>query len=477
MQKACVRHYFLLTLSFTTFSNAVATKKRARGSQAKGKVGNIDRQRKLTEFYKKAKKNTPNAPEIEEAQQELVEDDVFNVESDLPEDLSALQNQMINALNSELHGDFLVIFNACVTLSEDGSATLSLDEVKDDETLLLWAARHDASELASLLIDNGASVDTSVGDKTPLFVAASLGLIDFCRLLINNGASVEQEYRYKNALHKAAKDQSREVCLLLAGTMNTIDAPTYNGYSALSYASRKGDAELCRYFLQRGASASRVTSTGISVLMLAIMGKSFETVQLFIRSGANVTTVSNEGNTALHYAVRTGSAALVNLLLENGVDVHRQNNNGETALHVAAINQNSEIAYLILLHTYSLRLNGMYAFLLSLKKNATDEQNKYISEGTKLLYRQRKKLLQPPLTWLLDREAQGLRNLLEAQDKKGKRAYDYLNNRGLNPKQVDRFVQQLLKISVAPLAAVEALIDTQKIQKEFVVKDGNLVLA
>ena len=481
MSKTYRNVYYFIFLIFPIFLTASSSKKRGRASQFK--VANVEasnNQKKVTDFFKRKKVEEDilsciKAPEIPLQQADL-EDDLFQVESNLPDELTSLQNAMINALNAELVSDFLALFNECITQSDDGSAILEIDKIIHKETLLLWAARHNASELASILVSNGATIDLSLGDISPLYEAARLGLFPFCQLLIDNGAHVKKDYRYKNELHKAAKDQNKDFCELLASTIDDCDKTTSNGYSALSYAAQQGNAELCGYLLSRNAFVNRATNAGISVLMLACMSRSFETVQLLIESGAHTNTVSNEGDTAVHYAVKSGSAVIVDLLLKKGASAKLKNNNGETALHTAAIFQHNRVAYLILLHAYSLRRAGVYELLLSLKKSKTDEDT-FVSAGSTLLYKERSTLVKLPIEWLLENEAQAFKDFLKTKDNKQNRAYDYLKNRFFDPMHADKLIKKLLSVTVPPLLAITALEESQKTQQTLFFKDGKVLIS
>ncbi len=463
MQKTYMTFYLILTMSFLTVLSAHGGRKRKIGEEIL-----VEGQQCLIKYFTLERKKSKVKPSLEividETEEELL-DGIFEVDSDVPEKLSDLQNEMINLLDEDLQPEFLAVLKERFLLQENGTYIFEVNLIKDKSTLLLWAAHYNAWLLAEKLIKDGADGNLSVGDSTPLSVAAKLGSFEFCKLLIAKGACVNENSRYKNALHQAAKRSDRELCELLANKMQDVDCQMNNGYTALLYAAREGNADLCHYLLGRGASVSKVTSTGGTVLMLACKSQNIRTITALLDAGANVYT---------------------------------KNSNNETALHVAAKLQNSRITYLILLYTYKLRLNDIYNLLsclrahyhyylvrlkelpksttLSLDDEYSYKKNKSMTQAAKFVYKERKDLVVPAIRLVLANESLKLKSLLEVEDTRGKRAYDYFKTRALNPDKVEKLETELLHVTGQPLESVEELPRSQKTQQRIIVKDGDLLL-
>ncbi|KAL6793700.1 ankyrin repeat-containing domain protein [Trichoderma sp. SZMC 28013] len=105
---------------------------------------------------------------------------------------------------------------------------------------------------------------------------------------------------------------------------------------ALHRAILKGDVNMCRLLLDKGADIHRLTSDGMSTLQLAVESHSLDLVSKFIDKCSGIVDVKNGiGRTALFSAVESKDADLVGLLIRSGVDVNCADHNGVVALHLA----------------------------------------------------------------------------------------------------------------------------------------------
>ncbi|AFM27021.1 ankyrin repeat domain-containing protein [Desulfomonile tiedjei] len=80
-----------------------------------------------------------------------------------------------------------------------------------------------------------------------------------------------------------------------------------------------------------------------TILMEAAVRGNLEVMKLLLDKGANIDMVDQDGWTALMGATVQGRIEPVRLLLEHGADVNAKNCNGETALVMATGMQHSEI--------------------------------------------------------------------------------------------------------------------------------------
>ncbi|OAL44802.1 ankyrin, partial [Pyrenochaeta sp. DS3sAY3a] len=139
-------------------------------------------------------------------------------------------------------------------------------------------------------------------------------------------------------IHKAAYKGDIPLLVSLIATCENIDVLNYYGCSPLHLAIRGHQAEGVRLLLEAGADPDVediVESTGQTVLHGASCLGNAEMIRYFVERGANVRTARLNGDTALHNAARIASAEIFSYLIEQGADVHAVNSDGETVLHVA----------------------------------------------------------------------------------------------------------------------------------------------
>ncbi len=158
---------------------------------------------------------------------------------------------------------------------------------KDGNTPLHDAARYGRIDVATLLLDRGADIESkNQFDLTALRRAARNGHLDVATLLLDRGADIESknEYGY-TALHNAARNGHLDVATLLLDRGADIESKNEYGYTALHYAawSRYGHHDVTALLLDRGADIESKTNTGKTPFQLA---KNQETRDLLVERGA-----------------------------------------------------------------------------------------------------------------------------------------------------------------------------------------------
>ena len=114
-------------------------------------------------------------------------------------------------------------------------------------------------------------------------------------------------------------------------------------------ASERGQAEIAKILIAKGADINAKQVAGFTPLWMAAWNLHTDTVKLLINSGCNINTTDKKGRTILidFASVQTVSgqmAQMVKLLLENGADPNIRDNQGKTALMWAKEKGHSEIA-------------------------------------------------------------------------------------------------------------------------------------
>ena len=98
--------------------------------------------------------------------------------------------------------------------------------------------------------------------------------------------------------------------------------------SVLMLAALKGQLDLCRRLIERGAD---VNKTGWTALHYAATGGHVEVIRLLLDKHAYIDSTSPNGSTPLMMAARYGNSSAVKLLLEEGADPTIKNEKGLNA--------------------------------------------------------------------------------------------------------------------------------------------------
>ncbi len=176
------------------------------------------------------------------------------------EDMLAWQSQKF--LNREvgiLEASGLDNLSLVRTFIEQG-VDLNMVSLDGSETPLLNAVSHKNSEMAQLLLANGADPNLSTMDEflvTPIDAAVSKGDIQMIRLLVENGADIEKASNGWVPLETAAfRGRTKAVAELLA---LGADATSQAGSKALSWAIRYDDIAIEQMLIKAGAMETNAT--------------------------------------------------------------------------------------------------------------------------------------------------------------------------------------------------------------------------
>ncbi|WQF89456.1 Putative serine/threonine-protein kinase, active [Colletotrichum destructivum] len=121
-----------------------------------------------------------------------------------------------------------------------------------------------------------------------------------------------------------------------------------SGSTPLSLASSNGHPDVVKLLLDKGANCNVVNNSGWTPLCAALSGGHCEVAKLLILNGADVTAAVSDGGTPLHVAVSNGYPDIVKLLLERGADPNAATNEGWTALSWASDRGHVDLVKLLL---------------------------------------------------------------------------------------------------------------------------------
>jgi hypothetical protein len=178
-------------------------------------------------------------------------------------------------------------------------------------------AKDSRLEQLKLLISQGADVNMAIGfDRMalegetradlrgttwPLDVAVQQAQVEMMKLLLANGAKI-----HGNELAKAAfaGNQDESLAMVTALLQAGADAnPRYNGFTALFWASHKGNKNSVKLLLaQPGIKLDEADPDGHTALMAAAEHGHTEIVEMLLNAGANVRITNRHGRTAASFS-------------------------------------------------------------------------------------------------------------------------------------------------------------------------------
>ena len=156
------------------------------------------------------------------------------------------------------------------------------DQLKQSPLHYVANAKNDPTNVAKLLIKNGAAINAKDDDEnTPLYLAAASGNTGIVKLLIENGAIIDAQTKYG-------------------------DTPLMGTIKPSNYVSHTDIANL---LIENGADINEKTNDmGYTPLHYAAWASSADMVKILIDEGAKVNITDLWGQTALDIAKRGGLA-------------------------------------------------------------------------------------------------------------------------------------------------------------------------
>ncbi|KAK2792588.1 hypothetical protein FQN52_003093 [Onygenales sp. PD_12] len=229
----------------------------------------------------------------------------------------------------------------------------------DGMTALSHATEHGLEQVITLLLQNGADVNSCDNDgRTPLSKAAetldtdiedAIGLVN---LLLANGATLDtRDNNGRNPLSWAAigggywEDKigeygSYEMVRLFLDQGLDIESRDDNGRTSLSWAvqAQSNRDSIVKLLLERGADPDSRDNSGRSPLSWALTtGDNEKVVDILLERGADPDSRDNSGRSPLSWALTTrGNEKVVNILLERGAEADSQDSQGRSPLLYAA---------------------------------------------------------------------------------------------------------------------------------------------
>jgi outer membrane protein TolC len=153
-------------------------------------------------------------------------------------------------------------------------------------------------------------------------------------------------------LHAATYRGNYEIVRMLLEKGADINAATSSGMSPLYIAANEGSLEIVKLLVEKGADVNLCGGTVMRSPLQRAAGKGHtEIVKVLVQNGAKIDFKSSTGWTALHSAAESGYKEIVLILLDQGANVNEKNNMGMTPLDLALDANQEEVSILLTRYT------------------------------------------------------------------------------------------------------------------------------
>ena len=248
-------------------------------------------------------------------------------------------------------------------LTPEGQLDIDVQERTYGQTPLMYACRNGHSDVAWILLQNGASISSvSERGRTALFEAILAGQEDTVQALLNydvknqelniNARQVQQSDR--TALMLAIREHyltgmAEIVTCLLNHPKIDVNLQDLDGHTALIIAASNNFTEAVHALVERPELRINLVEkkVGRSALMYAASGDHPEMAEKLLENGANPEMKDVDGNTALILAATYGCTSVVEMFCRKGSGLHDTDETGRGAIHRASVGGHLQVIQLL----------------------------------------------------------------------------------------------------------------------------------
>lgn len=226
----------------------------------------------------------------------------------------------------------------------EAGADINKTEPDYDLTPLLDAIYNDHYDVAALLVDKGAKMDSA------LFLTVEMKNLDYFGNRPRKAVTgkMDETAFIKHLLAHGA-DPNGPMLAKLPPRQSQVGVVLPFGNTPFLRAARSADVETLKLLLEKGADPNRASNDKTTPVITAATGQGarfaggaehpeadfIEALKLLVAHGADVNAVTDRGETAMHGAAQRGADLIVQFLADHGAKLDVKNKQGRTPLDVA----------------------------------------------------------------------------------------------------------------------------------------------
>ncbi|KAL4490786.1 hypothetical protein ABPG72_021840 [Tetrahymena utriculariae] len=131
---------------------------------------------------------------------------------------------------------------------------------------------------------------------------------------------------------------------------NWFNIKTEGGFTALHFASYRGDLKIIQFLINNGADIQARNSKGLNSVHIAAQGDQPISIRYFQKIGLNTLDLDNKQGNPLHWACFLGNENAINYLTSySEIDINQLDSQGLSPLHLAVISGNTKAVKRLLL--------------------------------------------------------------------------------------------------------------------------------
>lgn len=161
--------------------------------------------------------------------------------------------------------------------------------------------------------------------------------------LLTSFSYAQQNLDVFDVARKGTADDLKNIIKSNPKAINEINT---EGYSPLILACYRGNNEVAKMLIEKGADIDYKSGLGSPLMACAVKGNN-EMAKYLIEKKADLNAADANGTTALIYAVQFQNLSLIKFLIEHNVDKNHQDKKGKTAFEYAVFSNNEETINLL----------------------------------------------------------------------------------------------------------------------------------